>query len=509
MEVISKAVKKSTKQSTAKTKTNNTDNFNTKNQLKEDNQQEQSNKTKLLLDLIEHEELFHDEQKNPFITFKNGDHYETWPLGSIVFKEWLSYLFWKTYSKSIHGPALMDALSVLNGKAIHDGKCHKIFTRMGCAAGKIYINTANPKWQIIEISEAGWQLLDKSPIKFTGLQNMQPLPIPVRNQGNFNLIWSHINIPETEQLLVMTWLLDTFIVDTPYPIMMLTGFHGSGKSKTQERLRELIDPSSSNLRNPPKNSDDIFTAAQNNYLVSYNNMSKLTNENQDDLCCLSTGGGFAKRRLYTVGEEYVIDIKRPIIMNGISDIITRQDLLDRAICIALPVIEPTKRKDERELDNSFNNDLPYIFTGLLEILVKVLRHRPHIRLLEKPRMASFALLGEALERALNLPANSFADAYQCNYQGNMLSVLDNSPVAVAVMGYLQDELNFSGTYLDLLDKLNFYRPRQLGWPTSPKGLANSLRRLAPGLALVGINLLFGEKHRNDGYHIEISRVIDN
>jgi phage-related protein len=86
MEVISKAVKKSTKQSTAKTKTNHTDNFNTKNQFNEDNQQEQSNKTKLLLDLIEHEELFHDEQKNPFITFKNGDHYETWPLSSIVFK---------------------------------------------------------------------------------------------------------------------------------------------------------------------------------------------------------------------------------------------------------------------------------------------------------------------------------------------------------------------------------------------------------------------------------------
>ena len=162
-----------------------------------------------------------------------------------------------------------------------------------------------------------------------------------------------------------------------------------------------------------------------------------------------------------------------------------------------------------KVQNAFKNDLPYIFTGLLEILVKVLRHRPHIHLLEKPRMASFALLGEALERALNLPVNSFADAYQCNYQGNILSVLDNSPVAVAVMGFLQDELNFSGTYLELLDKLNFYRPRQLGWPTSPKGLANSLRRLAPGLALVGIKLLFDEKPRSDGYHIEISRVIEN
>ena len=505
MDFQDKAVRKSTKQPTAKviTKNNNNDSITTSHISENASQEKQSNKAELLLEIVIDEEFFHDEQKNSFVTFKNGDHYETWPLESKKFREWLSYQFWKAHGKSIHGPALSDAISVLKGKAIYEGYCHKIFTRVGVLAGKIYINLADSEWRIIELSQNGWRILNKSPVKFIGLTNMRPLPIPLSKGGNFNLLWSHINLAKRDRLLVTAWMLDAFMPFSPFPVLMLTGMHGSGKSKTQEKLRELIDPSSSNLRSPPKKSDDIFTAAQNNYLVSYNNVSKLSNENQDDLCCLATGGGFGKRVLYTDGDECVVDTKRPIVMNSICDIITRQDLLDRTICIVLPVINAADRKSEVDLDGAFINDLPDIFTGLLNLLVKVLTIIPTITLDEKPRMASFAIVGEALVKALNLPDKSFENIYRCNYQENMLNALDSSSVAIAIISFIKEEKQFEGTYSDLLDKLNWHRTSHAGWPKSPKGLSNALKRLASSLRLAGIEIIFEEKPRKDGYHIKI------
>jgi hypothetical protein len=505
MEVRYEAARKSTKHPTAK----NNNNVSIENHTKDDLEKEkQSNKAELLLELVKNEEFFHDEQKRPYVTFKNDTHFETWPLDSKKFREWLSYQFWKAHGKSIHGPALTDAVGVLTGKAIYEGLCHKIFTRVGFSEGMLYVNLADNKWRVVELSQNGWRILNKSPVKFTGSTNMRPLPIPLSGSGNFDLLWKHINISENDQLLVTAWMLDAFMPNSPYPVLMLTGMHGSGKSKTQDRIRELIDPSSSNLRNPPKKSDDISTAAQNNYVVSYNNVSKLSNENQDDLCCLSTGGGFGKRVLFTNGEESVVDTKRPIIMNSICDIITRPDLLDRTICIVLPIINASKRKSEIDLDSAFIKDLPRIFTGLLNLLVKVLSIIPNIKLDEKPRMASFALVGEALAQALNLPDKKFVNIYKCNYQENMLNSLDSSSIAIAVISLMNEEKQFEGTYLELLEKLCWHRSSSVGWPRSPKGLSNALKRLASALKLAGIEINFGEKPRNDGYHIRISKAKD-
>lgn len=462
-----------------------------------------ANKAELVLELVKNEEFFHDEQKMSYVTFKNVNHFETWPLDSKKFREWLSYQFWKVHGKSIHGACLTDAIAVLNGKAIYEGRCHKIFSRVGYIDGKIYINLADSEWRTIEITQDRWRILAKSPVKFLRLTNMRPLPIPLSETGDFNLIWKHINISEEDQILVAAWMLDAFMQNTPYPVLMLIGTQGSGKSKTQERIRELIDPSSSNLRNPPKKSDDIPTSAQNNYLVSYNNVSKLSNDNQDDLCCLATGGGFGTRAFYTNSEECVADIKRPIIMNGICEVITRPDLLDRTVCIALPVINAVHRKSEVDLDTAFKRDLPFIFTGLLNLLVKVLSIIPTVELEESPRMVSFAIVGEALVKALNLPGHSFVEIYKNNYQNSMLNALDSSTVAVAVINYLKEESQFEGTYAELLDKLCWYRTSKINWPTSPKGLSNAIKRLALAFKLAGIEIFFEEKPRNDGYHIEM------
>ncbi|MFX7358995.1 hypothetical protein ABTJ04_19455, partial [Acinetobacter baumannii] len=78
------------------------------------------------------------------------------------------------------------------------------------------------------------------------------------------------------------------------------------------------------------------------------NLSSLTPEQQDALCTLSTGGGFASRQFYTNGEEHVLECKRPVMMNGIAVVAPRPDLIDRVIHIDLPRIPAEARRDDAD-----------------------------------------------------------------------------------------------------------------------------------------------------------------
>jgi hypothetical protein len=56
--------------------------------------------------------------------------------------------------------------------------------------------------------------------------------------------------------------------------------------------------------------------------------------------------GFAVRQLYADQAEVLFDATRPVILNGIEDIITRPDLADRALLLTLPFISEAQRRPE-------------------------------------------------------------------------------------------------------------------------------------------------------------------
>lgn len=478
------------------------------------NEPEKSNQrpsqASLLLELLSELELFHDEQKEAYATFNNGEHKETWPIDSKHFRDWLAHIFWLHYKKAINSNALQDVINTLTGKALFEGKLHRVFSRVGLADNKIYINLANENWDIVEISADGWQLVKDCPLKFKRLASMQPLPIPIPiKNGDMDKLWRYINVPESARKLIATWLVECFRPDTHFPLLILTGLQGSAKSTTQHILRNLIDPSVSNLRNAPKKSEDILIAAANNWLVSFNNLSNLSAQQQDDLCCLATGGGFATRRLFTTSEEAIVDIKRPVILNGINDLVTAQDLIDRCIIIELPAISAKERKNDKELQAAFTRDYPAIFGGLLNALAGALQQLPHTKLLEKPRMADFSCLGVALEKTLGWPEGSFLQDYQQNREESITQAMEHSPISVALLQFMETRAHYTGAYSTLYKLLTEqYRSDISGWPKSPKGLANMLKRQAPALNIAGIKIEFDTTRKNDGYHLIITRQLE-
>ena len=70
-------------------------------------------------------------------------------------------------------------------------------------------------------------------------------------------------------------------------------------------------------------------------------------------------------------------IAAPVVWNGIEDIATKGDLLERTLKIFLPSIGEQGRKDERTFWQEFDRALPSILAGICSVLSSILKRLPY------------------------------------------------------------------------------------------------------------------------------------
>jgi hypothetical protein len=68
-------------------------------------------------------------------------------------------------------------------------------------------------------------------------------------------------------------------------------------------LKALVDPNVAPVRALPREERELMIAANNSYLLAFDNLSGLPAWLSDGLCRLASGGSFAVRQLYTDDEE--------------------------------------------------------------------------------------------------------------------------------------------------------------------------------------------------------------
>ncbi|MCB1658758.1 MAG: PriCT-2 domain-containing protein, partial [Pseudomonadales bacterium] len=474
--------------------------------IKPEREEEQST-TERLLDIAKEQcEFFHDKDKEPYAVFNANGARQCYHLQSKGFREWLANELYKADETAPADNILNATINALIGQAKFDGDEKPVYMRVAKHESAYWLDLCNDKWQAVKITSTGWQVIDNPNVLFTRGDNMRPLPLP-NGEGDLSKLWQLVNIPEQDHDAVIAWLIESMRPDTPYTVLELTGEQGSTKSTTQKHLKLLIDPNKSNLRTAPKAIEDIWVNAKHCHVVSYENISHLSSAYQDAFCILSTGGAYATRTLHTTCEETVIELKKPIILNGIPVNVTAQDLLDRTIHIDLPVIE--SRLTEEEVKELFEQHYPEVFTGLLDMFVLVLATLPTINDIprnELPRMADFTLLGEAVARVQGKAPKTFLRQYQNKRTEGVYRTLESSPVAVALLAYLEENpFGYEGTVKRLLDILTPLTPQGESWPRSLKGFGDILRRLAPAFRIVGFNVIH-LGHKRDGHHWQIKQI---
>jgi hypothetical protein len=443
---------------------------------------------------VERGELFYDAQSDEkFIAVDEGGVEQVLRIGTKGFIEWLSYAYYTSTARagssglSASESAIKQAGFALAGIAKHDGQKEPVYLRAAPYQDGFVIFLGDDQWQVVDVQPTGWRVLQKSPVKFWKPASMQALPMPYPG-GNIDELWQFANIQEHDRPLVLAWMLEAFRPDTPFPVLALNGLQGSAKSSTHNRIRDLIDPNKVNLRAAPKTTEDVYVSAGVNWVVSFENISRLTPQQQDALCTLATGGGFASRTLHTNAEETIIEVKRPVIINSIPVVVTAQDLTDRVINIELKQID---YREESEINAAWEEAKPRIFGALLDLLVKTLAQLPKVTLTKPPRMADFTRMGEAMMQAQGDKPGAFDALFKANRHESVARAMESSPVAVAVRELVDahkghSSVVFHGTMKKLLDTLADYRQDAEGWPRSPRGLGDALKRQSPALASLGI-----------------------
>ncbi len=451
-------------------------------------------------------DLWHTPNGDPYISVTVSNHREHYPLNSRATKDYLSRAAFTETGRAPNAAALQDALNTLSGIARFDGDVHQVHVRLAGDDRAVYLDLCDAHWRVVEITPDGWRITSNPPVRFRRAKGMLPLPVPEPG-GSITELRRFVNVAHDDDfILVVAWVLAALRPRGPYPILVVNAEQGGAKTTTTRVQRRLVDPNESDVRRPARNTEDLMIAATNGHVVAFDNLSRLPDDLSDNLAVLSTGGGFAVRQLFTNAEEQIFNATKPIILNGISQVATRGDLLDRAIVITLPTIPEHRRQDESTFWLAFGRAHPHILGALLDAIAVGLQRLPTVLLQRKPRMADFALWAVATEPACPWLEGMFLRAYERNRHGAVDDLLEGDPVVDLVRTICP----WTGTATALLQLANDTLPdivtRRKDWFTKPRQIADALRRLAPALRGRGIDVTFPRVGKDRTRTIRIEEV---
>src|SRR6266478_2467743 len=403
----------------------------------------------MLVDMALYEELFHTAAGTAFADLLLNGHRETWPIRSKRFRGWLRRRYYQATGGAASAAEIRSTLDLLEARAQFDGPERAVHVRTTEHDGHIYLDLADEQWRAVDIGPDGWRVIGCPPVRFRRPPGMLPLPVPQQG-GSIEALNSFLNLARRDDfVLIVAWLLAALRSGGPYPLLAISGEQGSAKTVLSKLLKALIDPNAAPVRSLSREERELMIAANNGYLLAFDNRSGLPVWLSDALCRLASGGSFAVRQLYSDDEEVLFEAARPILINGIEEVISRPDLGDRAIFLTLAPIGEAQRRPESELWREFEIARPRMLGALLDAVVHGLRAMGGVHLDQLPRMADFALWATACETAL-WPAGTFARAYAANRRAAIESIIEADPIATCVRAIMVNQPMWTGSASELL-----------------------------------------------------------
>jgi hypothetical protein len=416
---------------------------------------------------------------------------ETWAIRSRQFRNWLRKRYFEEIGDALSSAALTAALDLLEAKAQFDAPERQISLRFAEHNGAIYLDLGDKTWRCVEIDDQGWRVINAPPARFRRTAGILPLPAPQKG-GYVEALSPFLNLAcRNDFILIVAWLLAALRPHGPYPVLAMAGEQGSAKTTLTKVLRALLDPNVAPVRALSRDERELMVSANNGHVLAFDNLSGLSPWLSDAFCRLASGGSFAVRKLYTNDEEMLFQAARPILLNGIEDLISRPDLADRAIFLQLPCVAEENRRSEAQLWEDFEQARPGILGALLDAASYGLRMLPSTHLPRLPRMADFAMWACACEGAL-WPRGTFMRAFNQNRRSAIQDVIDTDPLAACVRHMMAGGRSWTGTASDLLRAAQAFTVDlpAMGWPKTSRALAGRLRRSQAFLRTIGIDIAF-------------------
>lgn len=442
----------------------------------------------MLIQLTADAELFHDADGIVYATFHQETARQTWRLRCKAFKNWLAFRAYSCAGFTPNTNAMNEALTVLEGKAMHAGPEIEVHRRIAEHGGKVYVDLCNDSWQAVEVDKAGWRVIDQPPVRFVRSSKSKPLPTPTRG-GDIRALRRFLNVTdENGFILSVAWLVGAFRPRGPYAALRFFGAQGSAKSTATRVMRALVDPAKAPLRSAPRNEDDLIIAAQHGHVVAFDNLGTIPEWLSNALCRLATGGGLSKRELYTDSDEVVLEACCPVIINGIGEIVQRGDAQDRLIDVGLKALRDGDYEPEVDFWAAFEAARPGILGALLDAVSCALRRFDSVS--GNVRMADFCKWVEAASPALGWPDGHFTKLYVETREQARRDMLSINELANALVDLVEPG-PFEGTATALLNRLRapYQNGRRPAWiPKAANTLSSEIDKLLPVLRSAEISV---------------------
>lgn len=432
-------------------------------------------------------EMFMSEDGRPYAVRQDGANIALPLRGKAGLRSQLALLYTDSHGGSAPSQsALADAMTVLEGAA-QSADPRVPHLRIGRHHERIVVDLGTSDGRCVTIGPDGWERAPKSPVLFRRSGAMKPLPEPVRDGDGLARLQALLNTDEEHFRLLAAWLVACFIPDLPHPILTFRGEQGTGKSYAAKMVIGIIDPSGAPKRTAPRDIKSWATQAFNSWALCLDNVSIIPDWLSDALCRAVTGDGIVDRALYTDDDVVVLEFRRVLAMTTIDAGALAGDLAERLLTIELHTIPDYKRREEAEMDQAYADAHPGILASLFDLLAEVLKVLPDVELTERPRMADFARVLAAVDQVKGWKT---LESYKATARDAVADVLDGEPFAQAVVALVDRSgpLGVTLTASELLQRVDAPDKLPKKWPKDPTRAGGQLKRLAPALRTIGIEV---------------------
>ena len=410
------------------------------------------------------------------------------PLNSRCYS-WLRRLMWEQEQRAVSGEYLKTAAGTLAAHAEFSGETRELHTRAAWHEGALYYELRTGK--VVRVGPGGWTFEDCPPVLFRRYPNLKPLPDP-EGGGSLDGLLSLVNLKtERDRRLFAAYAVTVALPHVGRPILSASGPMGAGKTTAGRAVKRLWDPTApETVRYDPR---DFLQKAGHCYIPMLDNLSTLPDSAADTLCRLVTGEADSKRKLYTDDEDVIIELRRAVILNGINAPTDRGDVLDRSLVVELERIPDGQRRTEEELWAAFEDEHPRLLGAALDALSRVIARKASLHLPRRPRLADWGEYAAAFYEVMGWGAELFLSDWDEVVRVQNRATLDGSPVAQAVMKFMEGRESYEGTSTELHKKLEAVAEdigvsvsRDKAWPKSARWLWRRMQEVVPLLVAVGI-----------------------
>jgi Bifunctional DNA primase/polymerase, N-terminal len=451
------------------------------------------------------QELFVDQHGAPHALIDG----EPVPLTSRCYS-WLRRLMWEEEGRSVSGEYLKMAAGTLSAQAEFSGDVRELYTRAAWHEGVLYYELRPGK--VVRVGPGGWTFEAKPPVLFRRYVNLKALPEP-KAGSSLDVLDELVNLKsERDRRLFKAYLVTLPLEHVGRPIFNASGAMGSGKTTVGRVVKRTWDPTApETVRFDPR---DFLQKAMHAYIVMLDNQNTIPEWASDTLCRLVTGEADSKRRLYTDDEDFVIELRRAVLLNGINVPTDRGDVLDRSLVVELERIPDGERKTEEELWERFEAEHPKLLGALFDTLSKAIALKRSLKLSRRPRLADWGEYAAAVYEVMGWSAEQFLSDWDEIVKVQNRSTLDGSPVAQTIIKFMEDRESFEGSSTELHKKLENIAEeigvsivRDKAWPKSARWLWRRIQEVVP--LLVGVGIAASREHTDKGTQVALRKVPRN